>query len=882
MTVSHYLSSTEFAVNSFVSANQTAPAIARFADGGFIIAWGTLDTTQDGDSSAIKAQRFDAAGNMVGAEFLVNSAATGSQFTPVVATLANGNFVIAWTSTDATQDGSGYAIKAQLYDAAGVPIGSEYVVNSSTAGSQSTPNVTSLASGGFVVSWDDSTGLDVRARLFGSDGAPLGADFVMNNLTTASQGYGDITALAGGGFVATWRTTDTTQDGSGDALKARIFDANGVAIGGEFRVNTAGAGYENAGTATALSNGNFVIAWKTTDTTQDGSSSAIKAQIFSATGVKLGGEFLVNTAGVGQQSSPVVTDLADGGFLVSWETFDTTQDGSGGAIKAQVFDANGVKVGSEFLVNGLTTGGQFLPDMVTLADGRVVISWVSESGDGNGYAVRARFLSANSAPEVSNTPMSVAEGDVIAGTVSVTDVGGPSALVYSISGGADAALFTIDAATGQLSFITAPDFEAPVDGDGDNVYQVNVTVSDGELATEQNLSVSVTNVNEAVSITSDGGGEIASLAMAENQSLVTLVTAEDVDGDAVSFAIAGGADAALFSIDAVTGALSFAAAPDHEAPADAGADNVYDVIISASDGSLVDNQQLSITITNQNEGLAITSFGGGAAASLSMAENGAAVSTITAVDVDGDAVTYAIAGGADASLFSIDAATGALSFIAAPNFESPADAGGNNIYDVIVSATDGSFVDSQALAITVTNVVEGATITGTSTGNTISTTQTVAGQAFATQLEDVIFGLGGNDAISSAGGNDTLDGGTGNDVLTGGAGADLLIGGTGADRFTLLATSESTFASMDVITDFARAQGDKIYLNAIDARTNVGGNQAFTFIGTSAFSGTSGQLRYDQSGGNSFVMGDVNGDMVADFRIQVNGLISFIATDFVL
>src|SRR5687768_16348150 len=92
---------TEFAVNSFTADNQTAPSVATFADGGFIIVWGTMDESQDGSGGAIKAQRFDSAGSKVGSEFLVNYSTSGHQFTPSVATLANGGFVVTWATTGA-------------------------------------------------------------------------------------------------------------------------------------------------------------------------------------------------------------------------------------------------------------------------------------------------------------------------------------------------------------------------------------------------------------------------------------------------------------------------------------------------------------------------------------------------------------------------------------------------------------------------------------------------------------------------------------------------------------------------------------------------------------------------------------------------------------
>jgi hypothetical protein len=138
--------------------------------------------------------------------------------------------------------------------------------------------------------------------------------------------------------------------------------------------------------------------------------------------------------------------------------------------------------------------------------------------------------------------------------------------------------------------------------------------------------------------------------------------------------------------------LTFASAPDFENPADVGANNVYDVSVDASDGSRSDTQAMAVTVTNVVEGgnaaPAITSDGGGATATKSVAENQTAVTTVTAIDGDGDPLTYSILGGADASAFSIDSSTGALSFTSAPNFEAPTDSGANSVYDVSVSVSD--------------------------------------------------------------------------------------------------------------------------------------------------------------------------------------------------
>ena len=106
-----------------------------------------------------------------------------------------------------------------------------------------------------------------------------------------------------------------------------------------------------------------------------------------------------------------------------------------------------------------------------------------------------------------------------------------------------------------------------------------------------------------------------------------------------------------------------------------------------------------------NSAPVINSNGGGASASVNVAENSTAVTTVTATDANaGQTLTYSIAGGADAAQFTINSSTGALSFVTAPNYEAPIDSGGNNVYDVTMQVSDGNGgTDTQTLAVTVTN-----------------------------------------------------------------------------------------------------------------------------------------------------------------------------------
>lgn len=184
----------------------------------------------------------------------------------------------------------------------------------------------------------------------------------------------------------------------------------------------------------------------------------------------------------------------------------------------------------------------------------------------------------------------------------------------------------------------------------------------------------------------------------EGVTLVGPVASADADGDVVTFALNGGADAALFTIDPNTGVLSFLAPPDYESPADADGNNVYRVIVRVSDGHLASERNLRVIVNPVDEGPTL-----GGAATVSIVENTTAVTTLTGADPEGDTLTYGIAGGADGGLFAVDAA-GNLSFIAPPDFENPADANGDNQYVVTVEVADpGGNVATHTITVTVTN-----------------------------------------------------------------------------------------------------------------------------------------------------------------------------------
>jgi len=295
---------------------------------------------------------------------------------------------------------------------------------------------------------------------------------------------------------------------------------------------------------------------------------------------------------------------------------------------------------------------------------------------------------------ISNTP----ENSSAVATIAASDEDRNSVLSYSLvnSGGSkDEGLLSIDSATGAVNFIAAPNFESPGDLNADNTIDFTVMVSDGALSAQSDFTFSITNVNEAPTISS------ASFSIAEQSTAVGSISASDPDASAtLTYSLASGSaavDDAKFSINSSTGAVSFLATPNFESPTDNGLDNVYNFTVNVSDGSLSSSQAVAVTVGNVNESPSFS-----VASAQSYTENSTSSISVVASDPDGSSVlTYSLSG-SDASRFTISSA-GALSFASTPDYESPADNGGNNVYNVSVGVSDGSISSTVALVITVSD-----------------------------------------------------------------------------------------------------------------------------------------------------------------------------------
>jgi uncharacterized protein (TIGR02145 family) len=284
-------------------------------------------------------------------------------------------------------------------------------------------------------------------------------------------------------------------------------------------------------------------------------------------------------------------------------------------------------------------------------------------------------------------------------------------LIYTL-GGADAAGFSIDSSTGIISMV-ARDFEVPADANTDNIYEVTIIATDVDNNTDsETQTVTVTDAAETATFTIN---PIADARVAENTAFTG--SRPSLSGNApigkLTYTLAG-ADATDFAIDSSTGIISMVAR-NFEAPADTNTDNVYEVTIVATD---VDNnrdsesQRVTVTDVTVADVPEIATFTINPIADARVAENTAFTGSRPSLSGDTPIgrLIYTL-GGADVADFAIDSSTGIISMVAR-DFEVPADANTDNIYEVTIIATDvDNNTDSETQTVTVTDAAETATFT---------------------------------------------------------------------------------------------------------------------------------------------------------------------------
>jgi uncharacterized protein (DUF2249 family) len=384
----------EFLVNTTKTGNQNNPSAMATPDGGYVITW------QDQNKNIVQrtygADNEPETGEVVVATGTGMGGAGGPEMATFTDAAHSGMYITVWNATSGPSDKNSTGVVGQIFGADGQPLGGAFQVNTTMDAQQNYPDVITLKDGSFVVYWDTNDsgaiGSDVRAVHYTVDPA-TGAvsvkgtgDFIVNTYTDGKQYKPVGVALEDGGYLIIWGSEGG--DGHGSAIYAQRYDASDNKVGREFIVNTTTQGNQGYGgdsadvthivDATLMADGNVYISWQSDNV--DGSNMGIEGIVVNPDAAYYS-EFTVNSTKAGDQSSPVVVSLPDGGLFEVWVS--ANGDGSGTGIRGQMLDAKGQPVGGEFTVNTTTAGDQLMP--VVLENGNIQVVWTSPASGNVNY-----------------------------------------------------------------------------------------------------------------------------------------------------------------------------------------------------------------------------------------------------------------------------------------------------------------------------------------------------------------------------------------------------------------------------------------------------------------------------------------------------------------
>lgn len=896
----------ETRANTYVSNHQTQPSTVVLADGSYVVSWAS--NGQDGSGYGIYAQRFDADGDKIGAEFRVNSTTAHNQLKPVTVALADGGYAIFWeqTPTGTATSGSYYTVSGQRFDANGNAYGSQMTISASNAeGVQATL----LSNGALVVIWQDTAGKQIYGRWFDPEGnilihaRPL-ATYLGYNPNTLQIDNPMIAPLKGGGFVLSWAANNNGIPNAGTDIYVQRYDGSGNAVGSYSAPWGAAIGPQDFSAIVGLEDGGYVVAIDTGGPNSLVSDRNILLQRYNADGTKMGGLIQANTYTSGQQQQPKLIAMPDGGYVVAWVS--EGQDGSANGIYAQRYDVNNSKVGGEFRINDTTLNNQGAPNLVARPDGSFIAAWASLQADGyydvivkhySNITAEVPFYNSVTGGNASETLTGTEGRDRIAAFFGDDHLSGNGGDDLLSGGFGDDSLY---GGTGNDSLFGGGGDDILVGGEGADVLWGGAgndiyIIDDGDdLLHEEpgeGVDTAIVSINnytlpenvEALSY--QGTGEFTGYGNAQanaissgagNDTLYGAGGNDTLDGGAGADRLIGGVGDDTYLIDDA-GDIVIELAGE-------GIDTVQSAISHTLSANVEILALMGMTaIDGIGNDLANTIIGNAAANRLdgglgADTLNGGLGDDIYIVDNAGDVVVEAVGQGIDR------VETTLASYLLGPDVENLSYVGtsdfagtGNGLNNAITGGAGADTLDGGAGADTlvggagndvyVIDNVDDVVVERADEGN--DTVHSSISHTLEVNVENLV--LMGTDDLDGTGNGlaNHISGNAGANRLDGGAGVDTLVGGQGDDTYIVDdindAVIELTGGGIDrLLTD----------LSSYHLAANV---EELVYIGADAFSGTGNELNNIIIGGNG--NDTLDGGDGADTLIGGNGADCFIVSD---
>ncbi len=630
-TPSITLAGTEFRAHTTFPGDQSQSQIAMDANGNYVVVW--QDSGLDGFGSAAVMRRFQADGTPLGSDFVVNSTTFGSQGSPDIAMRGDGDFVVVWESFG--QDGSGKGVFGQRFSANGTPAGTEFAVNTTTTGDQGVPVVAMAEDGTFVVAWEgnDASGTGIYLRRYSATGSPLTGEVVVNADTGGDQKTPALAMQPSGDFILAWSSVGT----NAADIFVRRFHANTSPKEAEFRTNTSLSGDQIRPDLGIDGLGNFVVVWHGTATS---SVNSIFGRRYDSNAVPLTGEISLCNASPFHQTNPRIAVSPGGTAVVAWQR----DEGNGvfHDVLATVFDAGFNVLRPQAVINTFTTASQDSPAVIIDGMEDAVITWNSYSQDTTFNGVYGQRFDTTGAPVfvALSTPQveENAANATLVGTLSAIDPDPGDTVTFELindAGGRFAlAGGQVTVADGSLLDYDLFPF--------DHTYTIVVKATDNQSNwVQKNIVIKITNVNEAPT-----GVGIETSSIAENQPNDSVVgTLNLIDPDYPPGPNYGEIPATFALLDDAGGRFKLVGRVIQIADTskiDFELTTQYTLQIRATDaGNLFGDFPLVIQITNANEAPTAVNLSQSHVAENSAA--GAVVGTLQTTDPDaGDAFTYTL------------------------------------------------------------------------------------------------------------------------------------------------------------------------------------------------------------------------------------------------